>query len=689
MTDLNKSASNVNWSENGQPISRHYGDMYFSIANGLAETQYVFIEQNHLTERFKSLTQGEHFIIGETGFGTGLNFLHTWKHWLNCAPKETYCHFISTEKFPLRVEELTRSLALWPSLAPLATRFLKVYQQQLTGHNEPHYYTFKFNSFTLTLIVDDVCKGLRQLLPQQHIDFNQPQWQGVDAWYLDGFSPVKNPEMWSSELIQLVHRLSKPTATIATYTAATSVKKTLESNGFLIKKQPGFGKKREMITATLDPAYKRPAFKSTTKNQTPWAYASSNSINIEEKQKTIAVIGAGLAGCHTARALAKQGFAVTVFEANPSIANEASGNPQAMLYAKLSANNSSLTEFNLSALLKAQTLYTDFWQQCDMASEGRQCGLLQLAKDDQSHQKQMALWQRYQYSDFLKKTTADESARIANIAIDAPGLFFPYSGWINPKALCEWLLNHPRITLHTDTCVDAINTIENNQWQLNLKHDDLAQHRFSHVIICNAHAAKQFTPTMWLPTKALRGQISYLESQAPLNQLQTVVTGENYIAPAVNKEGITFNTIGASYDLKHTHKNITTHEHQQNVGQLNTLLSVTLQTPHITGGRANLRCTSPDYLPLVGQVPHKNAFLDNYQALSFNAKQAIEVAGEYLPGLFLNCGHGSRGLAYTPLAAEVIAAQITATPPPVSQNLIEALAPARFLIREIKKMPHH
>ena len=683
----NHTEQNVTWSEKGHPISRHYCDMYFSIADGLEESRYVFIEQNRLTERFQQLESGEHFIIGETGFGTGRNFLCTWEHWLNHAPKDAHCHFISTEKYPLSFQELQQSLKLWPALHHITTPFLEAYQKQFIGTNEPHYYRFNFDNITLTLIVEDVCLGLKQLLPGQHEHFKQPQWQGVDAWYLDGFSPAKNPDMWSEELIQLIHLLSKNNATLTTYAAASSVKKTLEANGFLVQKAPGFGKKRELITASLNNKHQSNTLQRNKKNQTPWAfYTQPNGTNATQN-KSIAIIGAGLAGCHTAYALAQKGFNVTIFEGNEIIASEASGNAQAMLYAKLSANKEPLAEFNLACLLKAQAFYSPFWDECNKNVEGQQCGLLQLAQNEKTRQKQERLYQRFQHAQFLEKSSVPSGQRLANITLDKDGIYLPYCGWVDPKALCQWLLESQYITLATKTKVRSIEANKKQQWALSIQQDNgkASQQIFDNAVICNAYAATQFTPTEWLPIKALRGQISYIETEAPISDLMTIITGENYIAPVRKDEKHNFHTIGASYDLKNTHKKLTEVEHQQNLSQLNELLpAVKANTPTIVGGRANLRCTSPDYLPLIGQVPNKAPFIENYKALAYNAKQVIDEPGEYLPGLYLNTGHGSRGLAYTPMAAEIIACQLSQTPPPIAQDLIDLLNPARFLIRSLK-----
>jgi len=613
---------------------------------------------------------------------------------LDKAPSNAHLHFISTEKFPLNYQEIEQSLALWPTLEPLAIQLLEAYKKQFFGTNEPHHYQFVFGQITLNLIVDDACIGLKNLLPQQHPEFNQPLWQGVDAWFLDGFSPAKNPDMWSDELFNIIVLLSKKGASLTTYTAASSVRKGLEKYGFTINKKPGFGKKRELITAILSDNSYTQAVISSKKNQTPWAYNKNfaNTENTQTPQK-IAVIGAGLAGCHTAYALAKQGFQVDIFEANTEIASEGSGNPQAMLYAKLSANKEPLAEFNLACLLKAQSLYSTFWPSLDDKVLGESCGLLQLAYNSNIQKKQKALADRFQYSYFLNEVSQEKASLLAGIQLDHGGIYLPDSGWINPKALCTWLVKDQKITVQTHCLVKQLithNTGTQQQWQLHIQKEESSSYTrvFDAVVICNAHTATTFEQTAWLPTKALRGQISCIASQDPIDQLKTVVTGENYIAPASHSPDThhRFHTIGATYDLKNTHKQLTDSEHEKNIAQLNHLITSTQeQTIEVTGGRANLRCTSPDYLPLVGCVPDKKAVVEQFDGLKNDARATIHHEGTYLSNLYINTGHGSRGLAYTPMAAQLIASQLSKTPPPLPQPLIDALNPARFIIRGIKR----
>jgi len=312
----------VYWNEKNQPISTEFDDVYFSTDDGLAETRYVFLQHNHLAERFQQLEHQQLFIIAETGFGTGLNFLSTCQLWSQYQTNHGHLHFISTEKYPLSVEELTRALKLWPELAEFSEPLIAQYPTTIEGIHRIH---FTAHNISLSLIIGDACQGLKQLLVSRHPLYQTPQWQGVDAWFLDGFNPAKNPDMWTPQLYKTIVKLSNHTATFATFTAASAVRLGLSDVGFTVKKAPGFGAKREMLFGLIDNK-KIQALSENIKNVSSTKALSPTKNNdnapwmvIENHQntptdKTIAIIGGGIAGCHTAYALAQKGYRVTLFE---------------------------------------------------------------------------------------------------------------------------------------------------------------------------------------------------------------------------------------------------------------------------------------------------------------------------------------------------------------------------------------
>ena len=218
------------------PFSETYQDVYFSKQGGLAETRHVFIEHNQLTQRWAGQSEDDHFCIAETGFGTGLNFLAAVDAWQASAEKPRQLIYLSAEQHPLTRSSLQQAHHHFPELAPWAQRL-----QQLWGNFRPGMHCLDFApGVSLWLMLGDATATYQQLQAT------------VDAWFLDGFAPSKNPDMWHDKLFAQMARLSKPGTTVATFTAASAVRKRLTEHGFAVQKKPGFGHKREMITATFN-----------------------------------------------------------------------------------------------------------------------------------------------------------------------------------------------------------------------------------------------------------------------------------------------------------------------------------------------------------------------------------------------------------------------------------------------------
>ncbi len=223
----------LEWRE-GLPYSTAFDDVYFSSDDGLLETEYVFIAGNALNTRWQLLS-GNKFTILETGFGTGLNFLCACKNWLESAPAKAVLHFTSAEKYPLSLSDMRKALLHWHSLQPIADELLAQYETLLgTGS-----ITIFNGRIQLQVLFGDATTCLSRLNVK------------ADAWFLDGFAPSKNPDMWQVALFEQMARLSHSETTFATFTCAGIVRRGLAAAGFKVIKKPGFGKKREMITGHL------------------------------------------------------------------------------------------------------------------------------------------------------------------------------------------------------------------------------------------------------------------------------------------------------------------------------------------------------------------------------------------------------------------------------------------------------
>jgi tRNA 5-methylaminomethyl-2-thiouridine biosynthesis bifunctional protein len=688
-------SEHIHWNDKGQPLSTQFDDVYFSTQNGLEETRYVFLEHNHLHARFSALDNHATFTIAETGFGTGLNFLATCQLWQKTIKNQAHLHFISVEKFPLEKNAIQRALELWPELNVFSRELLAAYPATINGFHRVQL----SHNITLTLIIDDATHGLQQLIASPTTLTLPPsvfrQWQGVDAWYLDGFTPSRNPDMWSNRLFQIMATLSQPHASFATFTAATKVRKGLINAGFSIEKKKGYGYKREMMRGVLEaiPAHNIPNDTAPTTQKKHYQYSVDPWAIIDHytpspTQEKIAVIGGGIAGCHSAYALAEKGYHVTIFEKENTLAAGASGNAQGVVYAKLSATQEPQGDMNVYSLLYAQQFYRHYWNSLgDSATHGQQCGVIQLSLTEKLQQSHQKIAQRFHHDENIAHyLSANEASDIANTHITSPGLFFPQAGWIDPSHLCQWLSQHDNITVVPNTTIHTLKHT-GTHWSLHSTQTQTGESTdsFHTVIIATAYDALTIEQSQFLPLSNVRGQVTHYPVNSAHAPLKTAICGKGYIAPAETEY-----CLGASFNLGVTSTQLNADDHLTN------LHNAAQQAPDLIeasilnngahtrlSGRAGFRCVTPDYLPVVGGVPITDDILTQFSALKKDATTTIHTAGSYHPHLYLNVGHGSRGLAYTPLCSEILASLINGCPPPIPQALLQKLSPTRFTIRDI------
>lgn len=623
--------STLDW-QDGQPYSRIYQDVYFSKENGLEETRHVFLRHNSLHERWSQLSQ-EVFTIAETGFGTGLNFLCAWELWNRLAPAPARLHFVSTEKYPLSTDELRQSLALWPELSALSSQLLLQYRLLAPGW---HRLVFDQGRVTLTLIIGDA----RDTLPQLQAS--------VDAWFLDGFAPAKNPEMWQPELFSNMARLSHGKSTFATFTSAGDVRRGLQSAGFEVRKVAGFGAKREMLAGHYT-AGAKPDFCT---------------------HKRAIVIGGGIAGTSSARALAVRGWQVTLLERHADIAQEASGNQIGVLYPRLTGQDIALGNLAQHGFIHSHRLL----RQLTLPShEYGECGLLQLAFDVRERQRCEAVASRQLPPELVQNLTPDEAGRLAGIPLRHHAIFLPAAGWVNPAAFCRALADHPNIRLATSTAATSLQKLD-GVWRA--MDQGMVAAEGSLVILAGAVGSNAFPQTAHLPLQPVRGQISFAPADDYSRQLQTVVCADGYISPPV--EGV--HGLGATFSAEDSSPDVRDSDHLENLSALKTI-SPELHR-HLAQqpmqGRVAFRAVTPDYLPMTGPV------LDAGALTSKPPRHTADPATlPWLDGLYVNTGHGSKGLIYAPYCAEMLASAISHEPVPSEAKLLAALDPNRFLLRKL------
>ncbi|HEF4759272.1 TPA: bifunctional tRNA (5-methylaminomethyl-2-thiouridine)(34)-methyltransferase MnmD/FAD-dependent 5-carboxymethylaminomethyl-2-thiouridine(34) oxidoreductase MnmC [Pseudomonas putida] len=646
----------LDWDDQGLPRSRVFDDVYFSDLSGLDETRYVFLEQNRLAERFAALPMHGRLVIGETGFGTGLNFLCAWQLFEQHAVPGARLHFVSVEKYPLSLPDLRRALALWPELKVFADPLLAQY---VAIHQGFQRLVLDGGRVTLTLLIGDALEQLPQLDAQ------------IDAWFLDGFAPAKNPDMWTAELFAELARLAAPGSTISTFTSTGWVRRLLNAAGFKMKRTPGIGHKWEILRGAFIGWPEEAPIPAVAK---PWF---ARPLPLTGERQAL-VIGAGLAGCATAASLAARGWQVSLLERHDALAQEASGNPQGVLYLKLSAHGTALSQLIVSGFGYTRRLLEQLQRGVDWSD----CGVLQLAFNAKEAERQAQLAQAFP-EDLLHILDREQAQACAGIGLQSGGLFYPEGGWVHPPALCQWQAAHPDIRILTHHDVLELRRT-NGHWQAWDGENLLADAPV--VVLAGAAEINRFPYSSELPLKRIRGQISRLPQTVASQTLSTVVCAEGYVAPARLGE----HTLGASFDFNNDDLTPTTAEHAGNLQMLEEIsfdlvarLGADATRPETLEGRAAFRCTSPDYLPIVGPLADAQSFAGAYSTLSKDARQVPDIPCPWLDGLYVNSGHGSRGLITAPLSGELLAAWLDNEPLPLPRAVAEACHPNRFALRRL------
>ena len=651
--------SELDWRD-GAPWSRRFGDLYHSRAGGLDEKRHVFLQGNALRARFARLPPRARFTIAETGFGTGLNFLCAWALWREAAPTDATMHLISTEAHPLNAAELRAALDPWPVLAHERAALLAQYDELPPGW---HRLRFDGGRVVLTLVIGDA----RETLPE--IDAR------VDAWFLDGFAPALNPQLWSAEVFAAIAALSSAGTTLATYTAAGEVRRGLEAVGFDMRRQPGFGFKREMLCGTCVAPRTRP-------RHSPWLSRPT----ARPDARSAIVIGGGIAGAAVAASLAERGLAVTLIERQFRLAAAASGNAQAVLYAKLSAHRTVR-----SRLFADGYLYALRQLAARLPDDGyawSRCGVLLLPEDSADAGRQQQLAGLGWPASFLRAVGRDEAGALAGVELPGGGLHFAAGGWVHLPALCAALVAHDGIEVRLATDALRFQRDVNERWCVAGEGGDIATADL--LVLANAADVLGFPSTAWLPLDVIRGQVTSLPATDASVALRTVLSGEGYVTPA--RAGC--HSVGATFGLRDADTAIRVADNAANLAMLSRLAPALAnafgpQDAAVLAGRVALRCVAPDHSPVVGGVIDDSEFTSRYRALSVDATTSFSGEAPWLPGLFVSVAHGSHGLISAPLAGEVVASLALGEPAPVAQSTLRELAPPRFQARALKRTPRY
>jgi len=647
------------WDPGRTPFSTQFGDVYYSRAGGLAEARHVFLDGCGLPQAWR---EADTFTIVELGFGTALNFLAAWDLWRHTCKPGTRLHYIAVEGSPLTQHELSECLDNFPELRSLARGLLRVYPPPQPGFHRLYPVASDGGAAdaVLTLLYGEAAAMLAQLEA------------GVDAWFLDGFAPDKNPAMWRAEIFTEMTRLSHDGARLATYDVAGAVRRGLDEAGFELTTTPGYGQKHAMLRGRFRGADR----KSTLQ---PW-FARPPQAPVQRGHA--AIIGGGIAGTSAAKAMRRRGWSTTIIDRRDVLADEASGNPAGILMPRLTAAPNLDGRFYAGAWRFALETLEEI-SDAGLPLYRDRCGLLQLATDDAEAARQSAIAAEGPLPEpLIFQVGAKEASDIAGCALPYGALYFPQGGWLKPRDLCAALAGKSQRMLGVDV---AALRHDDGLWQV----IDSAGHirtQADVVILANGLDAASWPVTAGLPLQARRGQITLAPPTPTSARLRSVLAYGGYMTPA--HKGA--HCIGATFDWSEnisTTPQVDEDSHARNLADLDAALPGMMSGVNIPllAGRAGIRCTTLDHLPLAGPVPDQNAYLHDFAELRHGHPWARYPQARYHPGLYVLTGLGSRGLVAGPLAAEIVAAHITGEPWPVEQDLVTALHPGRFLVRDLRR----
>ncbi|MGM8909954.1 FAD-dependent 5-carboxymethylaminomethyl-2-thiouridine(34) oxidoreductase MnmC [Psychrobacter sp. 1U1] len=654
----------INWqmddTGNKVPVSGEFDDVYFSHADGLAESRYVFLAHNQLVERLTNLAPRQCFSIAELGLGTGLNLLATWQLWRELRHAHPHLataklHFITTEKHPIPLTDLTQILALWaqraPELSVLTAQFLAAYPPLIAGC---HRLNFLDDNLTVDMWFGDAADSLSKLA----LDASIKPAPYIDAWYLDGFAPSCNSTLWAENIFAQVQRLSYLGTTAATYSCAGIVKRALKDCGFEIKKVKGFGRKREMLTAIMAESTDLSDNRSDAHD-----YPDNQAINSAHS----IVIGAGVSGLMTAWSLANRGINVTLLDKSAPLAG-ASGNPRALLAPKMTPIHHVDEHLHSIGYLYSSRLYRQLNKKAakqNTAPVLELTGALDLLIKANIGTEQIADYPN-EMATTLSLAQAQETTGLKTQNL-SENLYLPQSGLVNPQALKNIILTHPLI------CFQQLDVSNINEMESCVRIEGSNQDKgvmtisADNVVVCAAYESHKIDQRIF-DCRKIRGQLSWFTpTTKQLTNLPKIPLKYSgycavFTAQADDKElndvveGAAHLLLGASFIRNDTDTDIRNEEHhisrEKLVSAIPEMESVIPADSSLWQGRAGVRTQTPDYHPIVGRLAQSRR-------------------------TWVMSAMGAKGYALAPICAETLADMMLGSFAPLSAAMRARLSPNR------------
>ena len=634
-TPLN--SSGIDW-QDGTPHSAVFGDVYFSKTDGVGETRHVFLGGIAAPDVWQNRKR---FTIGELGFGTGLNVLVAWDAWRRTADPDARLHIVSVEGYPLEAAALVEAHAHFPEFSELSAQLRAGYPRRVPGF---HRLRLDGGRVALTLLFGPVAQMLANL-------------DGiVDAWFLDGFAPSRNPEMWSDAVFDELARLSAPGARVATFSAAGAVRRGLAAAGFEVEKRAGFGSKRECLAGLFSGGGERAEAE-------PW-YARPELVAPGAR---VAVIGGGIAGRAASEALANEGFIPTVFDEGQDRAQP----DRVLISPRLAGPGDAYGRFMAQAFVHAERT----------AALPPACGALHLPGEDEVD-RMTEFSRRFGWpEDLARPVDAGEASDIAGLSVARRGIWFPTARFARAGDVAAATVRQDRITgLARDGTGWVLRSAAGG--------DEV----WDAVVVAAGPWAPMLAPGAGLDVRANRGQLCYLPATARSRGLRLPVSFGGHLSPMTGTGEGPMHVLGSTYERWDLNANPGGWRDLRRKDLDSTLARLADVFPDLAEGwRAGplqgwsgLRATTPDHLPVAGPLGDAAAYGDVYADLR-HGRQDDWPSAPYLGGGYILSGLGSRGYQTAFLTAELIASQMAGAPLPVDREVAAALHPARFLVRALRR----
>ena len=612
----------IAWDDDGTPLASAFGDIYRPRQDRYTQAQQVFLQGNGLPERWRGCSR---FTVLETGFGLAHNFIATLQAWRSDAERAQRLAYVAIEQHPPRAEDLVRAHG------EAAAELVRQWPVLVAG---VHSLRFDDGRVQLLLAFGDV----QQLMPTLRL--------AADAVFLDGFAPDRNPAIWSRRVFEALARRCAPGATAATWSVARAVRDGLALAGFEVRRVAGAGGKREVLQARFAPRFALP----------PAARAPQEAV----------VIGAGLAGASVASALAAKGVAVTVLERHPGVAAEASGNPGGIFHGVVHPDDGPYARLLRAGALFAAPVFAEAIAKSDVP--GQVTGFLRLERSTAALPAMQALIERFGLPpSYVSALDADAASAHAGWALARPAWHFPQGGWVSPAGWVQHSLARPGITLRTG--VAAASWQRDGQGELVVHDAEGRPLARAGALVIAAPAAALAAALASAALRAVRGQVSW--SAGPMAGAPRLPLASDGYALTLPGGQLLFGATSSFDDGEASEREA---DHAHNLARLQQLLPQA-RPPLPLAGRVGWRIKSGDRLPLAGALPLPDSATPSERLARWPRES----------GVFTLTALGSRGLTWAPLLGELVAAQVCGTPWPVTQDLADAVDPARFLVRAYRQ----